>query len=314
MYGEPQKVLFILGSGRNGSTIMANVLGSAAGAVNLGELQWVWERGVSQNRICGCGVRFDHCPFWVPVMERLGGVGPEEAARRESLRLSSLDSFAPTAILGRWWRRWATRDQADYRAVTDHLYRAAASEADTEVIVDSSKRPVYGRMLSGSEELDVYVLHLVRDPRAVVFSWLRRKVNPDFGGLMPIHPSWKSAAGWMVWNVTGEMMRLRRPDRYLRVRYEDFISDPKAVTSKVSGFIGADLTPLISQDGSIEVTDSHSVSGNPSRFDTGQVRLRPDHEWRSQIRPWDRAVATLITWPLMLRYSYPVLVRERGAG
>lgn len=311
-HDEPPRVLFILGSGRNGSTIMANVLGSAAGAVNLGEMQWIWERGASQNRICGCGRTFDRCPFWVPVMEHLGGVDSGEATRRESLRLGFLDSFKPSAVLGRWWSRWATGGQTEYLAVTEGVYRSAAVEAGTEVIIDSSKRPVYGRMLN--KALDVYVLHLVRDPRAVVFSWLRKKVNPDFGGMMPIHPSWKSAAGWMIWNITAEVMRMRRPERYLRVRYEDFISDPKTVTIAISAFVGADLTPPISEDGQVEVTTSHSVSGNPSRFDTGLVRLRADHEWRSEIRRLDRAVATLITWPLMLRYSYPLLVRGRGRG
>ena len=51
---------------------------------------------------------------------------------------------------------------------------------------------------------------------------------------------------------------------------------------------------------------SHTVSGNPSRFTRGIIRLSVDDEWivRQPVR--DRILSTTIAAPLMIRYGYPL--------
>lgn len=44
------KVLYIAGWGRSGSTILDNVLGQVEGFFSGGELSYLWERGLSENR------------------------------------------------------------------------------------------------------------------------------------------------------------------------------------------------------------------------------------------------------------------------
>ncbi|MGD2217703.1 MAG: hypothetical protein PVJ64_13190, partial [Gemmatimonadales bacterium] len=58
------KVLFIVGKGRSGSTILDNILGQVDSFISLGEV-WVW-RGtrVLEEQNCGCGKRAAECPFW----------------------------------------------------------------------------------------------------------------------------------------------------------------------------------------------------------------------------------------------------------
>ncbi len=53
---------------------------------------------------------------------------------------------------------------------------------------------------------------------------------------------------------------------------------------------------------------THSVSGNPDRFQEGIVELRSDDEWKRLMRARDRRVVTTTTWPLLLRYAYPIAV------
>jgi hypothetical protein len=48
------------------------------------------------------------------------------------------------------------------------------------------------------------------------------------------------------------------------------------------------------------------VSGNPNRFETGTVQLRPDSEWMHGLHRIHRALVTAVTWPLLLRYRYPL--------
>ena len=53
---------------------------------------------------------------------------------------------------------------------------AALSQVTGAVaFVDTSKTPAYARKLSEVPGVDLYVLNLVRDPRAVACSWYKRK-------------------------------------------------------------------------------------------------------------------------------------------
>ncbi|HEX9855851.1 MAG TPA: sulfotransferase [Acidimicrobiia bacterium] len=313
MSDAPLPVLFLLGSGRNGSTVLANLLGSANGVANVGEIHWIWERGVAQNRLCGCGEPFLECPFWGAVLspaEEQAAAAAHEAGRR-----ATLEGLRPLRLVGRHWTRRASEAQRRYVSRTDRLYRAVASVADAGVLVDSSKRPVYAFALTKAPSLDVYVVHLVRDPRAVVFSWRRRKVNPDIvgGGLMAVHPAWKTAAGWTVWNLMAELLGAKRRGRYLRIRYEDFVADPLSTLQTIGDLVGTAVAPDFTSPTDFEVEPSHSISGNPSRFDVGTVRLSEDIEWIGGIGRRDRITTTVLTWPLMLRYRYP-LRRRSGSG
>src|SRR5438270_4691352 len=58
------------GTGRSGSTLLARVLDRADGVFAAGELRYVWQRGVLEDRLCGCGEQFSRCPFWSEVMDR----------------------------------------------------------------------------------------------------------------------------------------------------------------------------------------------------------------------------------------------------
>ena len=60
-------------------------------------------------------------------------------------------------------------------------------------------------------------------------------------------------------------------------------------------------------DGStVRLRTKHTASGNPVRFATGPVVLRPDTQWRSSQGRTDRAVVTALSLPWLRRYEYPV--------
>ena len=46
------------GSGRSGSTLITTVLGQLDGCFAAGELRYLWQRGMVDNRPCGCGAPF----------------------------------------------------------------------------------------------------------------------------------------------------------------------------------------------------------------------------------------------------------------
>jgi hypothetical protein len=65
----------------------------------------------------------------------------------------------------------------------------------------------------------------------------------------------------------------------------------------------------------IEVGENHVVSGNRSKFRRGAITIDVDDQWAWVMSRGPRWTCTLLTWPLMLWYRYPIRAsRHRKAG
>ena len=160
--------------------------------------------------------------------------------------------------------------------------------------------------------VDFNALHLPRDPRAAAYSWLKKKPQPDSDTkefMVRFSPT-KSSAMWDSWNASAEALWRRSLGRYLRLRYEDFVADPRESFEKIRDLVGEQsVEPPLVGEREVKLGVSHTVSGNPNRFDTGAVELRTDREWISQMNPRDKALVTSLTLPLLSRYGYPLSPR-----
>jgi hypothetical protein len=97
-----------------------------------------------------------------------------------------------------------------------------------------------------------------------------------------------------------------RVDRYDRIRYEDLVRDPIGTLAPLlpDGAREA-LTALVAEEG-VRRTTGHSFSGNPLRFDSEPLRIRPDDEWLLAMRDDAFTRVTAMTWPLLVHYGYPL--------
>jgi hypothetical protein len=301
----PIRVLYIAGSGRSGSTILDNILGQLEGFVSVGEVRFLWERGMIDDRLCGCGRSFSTCPFWSEVLTKAFG-SPRGVDPVEQVALLSRGIRARRIprLLGRRRRTGFVTHLEPLPERLTALYRAIAEVSGASWIVDSSKLPTYGALLSGIPGFDVRAVHLVRDPRATAYSWLRKKRLPDGDGLfMQQQGPVRSSALWTLWNAApGWFWRGRSR---LVVRYEDFVRSPRPAVESILTHVGAPVgaLPFVSER-EVELAPAHGVAGNPSRFTTGVVALKSDDAWRTEMRPRHRRVVTAVTWPLLHRFGY----------
>ncbi len=314
---EKVKVLYIAGFGRSGSTILGNILEEVEGFFHGGELNFIWEHNLMENRLCGCGAPFDECEVWFSVFERAFG-GMERADAREMIRLQALGArtrHVPLMLSSRG-RRALTSRLGKYTARLERLYRAIGASTGSRVVVDSSKMPSYGYALGMVPGIELYVVHLIRDPRAAAYSWLKEpRPDADERSYMNRVNTVKSSLLWDVWNVSSEALWRGSPERYMRLRYEDFVAEPKKSVESILSMLGenAGRLPFVGER-EVELGAGHTVAGNPNRFRSGPVRLRPDEEWASRMRPRDRRLVTLLTLPLLARYGYPVFAEKTAAG
>ena len=309
MDSRSTKVLYVAGFGRSGSTILSNSLGQVEGFFSAGELNFIWKHALIENRLCGCGRPSHDCPVWRSVFdEAFGGMDKVDAREMMRLQASGARTRHIPQMLTEKGRRSLKGRMSRFLDASARLYEAIRSVTGSRVIVDSSKEPAYGYAMDMVPELDVRVLHLIRDPRAAAYSWLKRKQQPDSEDREFMHrkSAFDSAVLWDAWNASIEAL-WRGSDDHLCLRYEDFVSAPKPSFERILDLLDESNAglPLVGAQ-EVKLGVSHTVSGNPNRFDTGAVALRSDREWTEKMRPRDRNVVTSLTLPLLHRYGYPV--------
>ena len=303
------KILYIAGFGRSGSTLLDNILNQVPGVLSVGELRYLWDRGIIEDSLCGCGRPFSKCTFWASIVGRAyGSIGSTDVQHVVKLRERvHVRHGLLNAIPG--GEHILAERVAPYAAHVARVYRAIQQETDCEVIVDSSKFPSHGYALDQILDIELYVLHLIRDARAVSFSWMRKKEYEINGGqiIKRQHPL-RSAWLWNSWNAVVEARWSRQlSSRYTRIRYEDFVSHPEFTIRHVLKFLDRPvkpLSPLFTADNMVKMGENHAVSGNPSRFKQGAIKLRLDQEWKRDMKLRDKVLVTTLSWPLLKHHDY----------
>lgn len=305
------EVVFIGGSGRNGSTLLDRMLGQLPGFWSGGELRFVWDRGFAADELCGCGQRFRACPFWSAVADAAfptRDVEEEAVARARRLRRSvERTRHVPQLLWPSLRSRALGTELAAYGELLERVYVAMAEVSGCRTIVDSSGGPLHAMALASLDAVDVSVVHLVRDSRAVIWSWQRKKLRPASDGQVAYMPRYGATVAALEWDRANALLHLSswlgRP--YARVRYEDLIDSPGATLGSLLTTLGRPTDRLEFLDGdALNLVTDHTVSGNPMRFQVGWVPLVRDEEWRHAMPRGQHAWATSLTLPLLIRYGY----------
>jgi hypothetical protein len=302
------KVLYIAGFERSGSTVFAKVLGESGGLFAAGELNNLWKRLYVDDVPCGCSLPFNECPVWVEVMSATIGTS-DTASSQPALARQGGKSLLPLMFIP-GGRKIAASRNADNLATLDRLYRSIQEVTGCNVIVDSSKGPGYKFLIDLLPDIDLYVVNLVRDPRGVQYSMLRRKRDgaPGYRN----HSVTRSSLSWMGRNLLHEWLSLRSRRRYLSMRYEEFVADPLTSVQQVLRLIGepTEHAPAI-EDQSLDAGVNHMMGGSRNRRETGRVTLRHDDAWTSQLDERTTKRVTWLTYPLLKLYGFPTQLRHR---
>lgn len=288
-------IVYLAGSGRSGSTLVERVLGQIDGFVNVGELIDLVRRVLPGDERCGCGERFSSCEFWTAVGERFSPGGWDAGEARWLLELErrvARQRYLPVH-LGPWAGGASfTDDSRRYQEVYARLYQAIADVSGARVVVDASKLPAQAAALAaGPADLDLRIIHVVRDVRGVAWSLANRSVARPHatGGTEHMYTQSELTAALRWTLCQQEVPFLRRTGVPVsRLEYEQFMARPAA--SLITALDGVGL-PVAGdalghvRDRTAELGPSHGLSGNPGRFSAGNTDLRADDVWRREMRP-----------------------------
>ncbi len=320
------KLAYILAASHSGSTLLAMLLGAHPDICTVGELK-ATNLGDVERYLCSCGTPIRRCGFWARVHEEMSKRGvpfdvgdartdvraaPTAYARRLLkplhrgwlLELARDAGLAPSAA----WRRHLARTQ--HRNAV--LIGTVAAIRGARMVVDSSKVALRLKYLLRNPQLDVSVIRLIRDGRAVALTYMDPARFADAsdpgrrgGGTGRARdderlPLMDAAREWRRSNEEAEhvLAGLGR-NRWVQVRYEDLCADPDNTLRRLFAFLGVDPDRAERDFRRVE----HHVIGNGMRLDlTSEIRL--DDRWRAILTQEELRAFDGVAGDLNRRYGY----------
>jgi len=308
----PVRVIYIAGYGRSGTTLLDIALGQHSGVMGAGEIATLARHVWPNDEYCACGARVHSCPMWRGIVETWAQ-GDEtdliDDFRRAQERTETILG------IGRLIERWRSGRHA---ARTSKLFEAIATQSGCAVVVDSSKLPGRAFALAATHGIELTVVHVVRDARGVAWSLKRgfkRQIDVGVQRELVPKPLLYTALRWMIVNLATERLCRRvGPSRSMRIRYEDFVSDPQGIVRRILALAGRDVAvePGFAPG---PMFPKHQVAGSRHRMQP-EIVVAQDERWKGAMPRLQQWLITLVCAPLLWRYGYPLRIaaaKEKGA-
>lgn len=299
------KVVYVGGSGRCGSTLLSLLFSEHQSFFDCGEIKNLWERGVLEDRKCACGEPFSTCTFWSQVIQKAFGKVDDQMARHLSAIATQTTRYRNYFKLRKASRAGQGYVPENYLEALGRLYHSISNAAGGKIIIDSSKLAAYARLLMMLPDVDLFYVNLIRDPRAVVYSWQKKvKYEPGSTREMDRIGAARASLIWKFAYMTAADVMKEVPG--ITIRYEDLVNDTSetmgSILSGINAWLGGTLPDMNIENLSWANT-SHSLSGNPLRFRKGEgVKL--DTKWKTDFRGLDAMVTTALCNREIRRYGY----------
>ncbi len=236
MSSSRAKIIYIMGAGRSGTTLLDILLGNSPAVLSCGELTRYAELlGIPRAADQGSTTS----RFWDGFRKDLvGRTGPLDFGRlvryyREfDHHRGFLRNYSGTYTRGHF---------RGYAAYLRHFFDALSCVGEGKVVVDSSKYANRALTLSRIFERRISYVYVVRDPIAVVRSFSKKNVEQP-------PRSWLSANLYyfnanLMCSPVGE--RISGQNQVLTVLYEDLVNDTAGVLRKISETFEIDLQEAI---------------------------------------------------------------------
>ncbi len=275
---EKLKLVYILGAGHCGSTLLNLLLNAHSDIMALSELSKMKKH---MTVYAGQEDGLFHEPFWRRVRDRFEQVSP--------LPMVDLDTRPPT---------WSLRGLAgltpeqirEWNAANERILTCIAEEGNVPILADASKLWQRLYLLRRSGTLDIYVLHIVRDGRAVVNSYLKK-----YGTFRHGLRKWMRSSLYAFY-LKGKFDKRK----WMRIHYEDLARDPEASLKEICGFVGVDF-----QDDMLRFREAVNVGigGNRMRKNTSN-EIVLDERWKRELSWQHRTLFGILGGWLNKLYGY----------
>jgi hypothetical protein len=279
-------ILTISGAGRSGSTMLACILSEAMNGVCIGQLRDLWA-GIRNDVRCSCGSKLSECLFWRKSTE--GVLDGDLLSKSRVIEDAQQEFFNDVNKYDIW-----NRDALNHISKSHKLYINALqtvcqnihNKNNIKYLIDSSKSPELALAYSIAFPKNIKVLNLIRDPRAVAISWLKKK-NLDYARIQL--NVWMSRQKRLI-NFSSFM-----GSKHAVLKYEDFCADPAIMFPQVVAWasdrdIAIELSQGYSKTFSLNWDNLHLFPPTNEEFLLSRqsaVKIVESTGWIKQISKYD---------------------------
>lgn len=285
---SPIKLIYVVGLGHSGSTLLDLILGSHNSIESVGELKDFGEYFSNdllprEKYICTCGLPANECEYWHKV--------------RSKTQL----------ICGRSNVELKFNEQKQFEENNYRLMKAILDVSDKRIICDSSKNYSILKKFLDSELFDVFILHLVRDGRAVALSCKKKGERLKKQG-KPLTRQEESLYGYykQLWNWQKINMKIylefKNLNNYFYLRYEDLTSAPEQYISKILQKIDLEF-----ESNQLEFWkfNHHNIDGNRMRV-KGKQEIKQDRSYLERLSTKEWRLGTILALPGLKLFNYSI--------
>lgn len=302
-------IVYIMGRGHSGSTVLDLMLGNHEGIQSAAEITSGFQMRPS---LCACQEDIDECEYWGRIRRKLQEKRPDCSLVEYGEMLNYMDRFYRIPQIKLGWPLPA-RIKRHFRSMSYDLFSLIAEESGRSYVMDSSKELGRAYYLKKSFSGQVKIIHLVRDGRAVMWSrlWRMREGLDLFFMRRKYHPKriWPimilEVVSWAFVNLLAVIVSLGDPN-VLLVRYEDLVGDSTRELTRIGEFLGLDLLPLAKRvENGDEFKIQHAIGGNyMSHNESRRFVLKPDYVWCEKLPRVYKWMFLVLGFPINLWLGY----------
>jgi hypothetical protein len=323
---EP-RLVYLLAASHSGSTLLSMLLGAQTGACTVGELK-ASSMGDPEQYRCSCKELITQCRFWKEVTAAMSEQGYDDFdITRAGTSIFEIESPYIRRLLAPLQRGPILEFVRDLCLAASPEWRAHLRETNrrnvalirsirlvsgADVVVDSSKLALRLKYLLRITGLDIKVVRVIRDGRAVSLTYTDEwnfadAADPSLRGggtgkqrppprrsMVEAAREWRrsnEAADWLIAQLS--------PEQWTKVRYEELCAEPEKTLQRLLVFLGLNPTGMTMDYRSRE----QHVIGNGMRMDsTSEIRL--DERWKSQLTLADLKTFDAVAGDLNRQYGY----------
>ncbi len=304
-------IVYTISTGYSGSTLLSMLMNAHPQVASVGELSnsvgEILKTSPNKAYICSCHNEITQCQFWIQVQKhcRENGVDLDLHDFETQLDLG-LGNFVNRAIFGspvQFTLILSLRDAIlgrvpMYKNMINEtldrnliIARAILETTGKSIFFDASKNARIASKLCKRPEVNFKLVHLVRDPRGVMNSMLKRRPNAtaEFVGKY-----------WLRTQLSALSLKSNLPDAsYLLVHYESLCSHPSETFQSINRFLDIEDADLIEN----AMNQEHHLIGNEMR--TSQLKnIKLDEAWRNNLNPSQLAKIKQIAGKIGLSLGY----------
>lgn len=297
------KVILIAGSGRSGSTFLSQLLSQNSDCITVGQIHHL-PMSLGNNRICSCGKVLTVCDFWGAVAEKMVIKHGIHAIKD---LLSGYDDFIQSSNTLSDWSNVEIRNKIKlenkhFLELLSDLYVISSEQAGNAALIDSSKTPNIALALSMMDNISVYILNLVRDPRAVAVSWAKIIKKQDV-----------LTKRCRLWNKRVDMLdqiELIPNLPFTLLKYEDLTTYPKKTIAQLQKWAGLNEdTAFFTEENEAMISwkDTHlfpPANNEVLEDHASLIQIKPADSWKSEANTPIREIAERVNFPKARRFGY----------